>query len=76
MDNGYVDYGQWDDNARFDALVEQIAAADVSEMTREEKLVFYINAYNILAARGILDLQRRGARVAGCSTPAWPHCCR
>ncbi|KZX58316.1 hypothetical protein A3709_02300 [Halioglobus sp. HI00S01] len=55
VNNGYVRYSQWDNNARFDALVEEIAAADVSEMTRDEKLVFYINTYNILAARGILD---------------------
>jgi hypothetical protein len=52
---GRVDYRQWRDNPRFDALVEQIADADVSGMNREEALVFYINAYNILAARGILD---------------------
>ena len=53
--DGYVDYRQWADNPRFDALVEQIAATDTSGMSREGKLVFYINAYNILAARGILD---------------------
>lgn len=55
VDDGYVDYGQWSDNPRFDALVAQIAEADTGGMSREEKLVFYINAYNILAARGILD---------------------
>ena len=52
---GQVDYRQWRDNPRFDALVNQIAEADVAGMSREEALVFYINAYNILAARGILD---------------------
>jgi len=55
VNEGFVDYGQWIDNADFDALVDQVAAADVSNMTREEKLVFYINSYNILAARGILN---------------------
>ena len=55
VSNGHVEYRQWADNPRFDALVQQIATTDVSGMTRDEKLVFYINAYNILAARGILD---------------------
>ena len=55
VSDGYVDYGQWADNPRFDALVEQIAITDTSAMSRDEKLVFYINAYNIIAARGILD---------------------
>ncbi len=55
VSEGFVDYSQWADNPDFDALVDQIAASDPSQMTREQKLVFYINAYNILAARGILD---------------------
>ena len=55
VNDGHVDYARWSDNPRFDALVAQIAQADTSDMNREEKLVFYINAYNILAARGILD---------------------
>lgn len=53
--DGFVDYAQWADNPRFDALVQQIALVDDSDMSRDEKLTFYINAYNILAARGILD---------------------
>ena len=53
--NGKVDYAQWQQNASFDALVEQVGSADTSAMDRQQKLVFYINAYNILAARGILD---------------------
>lgn len=55
VNNGHVEYRQWADSPRFDTLVQQIATTDVSGMTRDEKLVFYINAYNILAARGILD---------------------
>lgn len=55
VSEGQVDYRQWRDNSSFDALVEQIATTDISGMSREEALVFYINAYNILAARGILD---------------------
>jgi hypothetical protein len=53
--DGDVDYTQWQQNPSFDALVDQIGTADTSEMGRQKKLAFYINAYNILAARGILD---------------------
>ena len=52
---GDVDYSQWENNPRFDALVEQIGTTDTVQMNRQQKLVFLINAYNILAARGILD---------------------
>jgi hypothetical protein len=55
VSTGQVDYRQWDGNPRFDALVDQIAATDASAMNTQQKLVFFINAYNILAARGILD---------------------
>ncbi|MEP1469391.1 MAG: DUF547 domain-containing protein [Halieaceae bacterium] len=55
VDNGQVDYSQWRDNPDFDAVVEQVALADVGAMNRQQILAFYINAYNILAARGILD---------------------
>ena len=53
--DGDVDYTQWENNPSFDALVGQIGATDTGEMNRQQKLVFFINAYNILAARGILD---------------------
>lgn len=55
VSNGQVDYVQWRDNPRFDALINQIALTDTSTMDRQQKLALYINAYNILAARGILD---------------------
>ena len=55
MKEGQVDYSVWANNPDFEALVEQVATTDTDSMSREELLVFYINAYNILAARGILD---------------------
>ncbi len=53
--SGHVQYGQWAGNPRFDALVQQVANTDIGDMSNDAKLVFYINAYNILAASGILD---------------------
>ncbi len=55
VSDGVVDYGQWRKNPQFEELVAQIATANTKTMSHKEKLVFYINAYNILAARGILD---------------------
>lgn len=55
VNNGQVEYSQWRGNPDFDAVVEQVALTDTSDMTRQQLLAFYINAYNILAARGILD---------------------
>ena len=55
VNQGQVDYAQWRDNRRFDALTDQVAATVTDGMDRQQKLAFYINAYNILAARGILD---------------------
>jgi len=55
VNDGQVDYSQWDENPRFDELVTQIAVTDTTAMNTQQKLVFTINAYNILAARGILD---------------------
>ena len=52
---GYVDYSQFRDNPLFDQLVDQIASSNTATMNRSEKLVFYINAYNILAIRGIVE---------------------
>jgi hypothetical protein len=53
--DGKVDYARWHENADFDTLVNQVGATNTAAMNRQEKLVFYINAYNILAAKGILD---------------------
>jgi hypothetical protein len=55
VSDGVVDYTQWRDNPRFDELVAQVGTADTASMDQAESLAFYINAYNILAARGILD---------------------
>lgn len=55
VSNGQVDYSQWRGNPQFDQLIDQVASADIRTMDRQQKLAFYINAYNILAARGILD---------------------
>ena len=61
--DGEVDYAQWQNNRSFDVLVEQIGTADTGDMNRPQKLVFFVNAYNILAARGILDGSSPGSML-------------
>ena len=38
-----------------DSLVDDIAAADLEGISRDQKLAFYCNAYNILTIRSIVD---------------------
>ena len=54
--NGFVDYtGLKRDRALLDSVVNMIATADTSGMTRDQLKAFYINAYNILTLRSIVD---------------------
>ena len=86
--NGRVDYSKWRDKPRFDLLIEQIAITDTKTMGRQEKLAFFINAYNILAAQGILagrspqsmlgrylHFKRDTDTVAGQRISLKPQCC-
>lgn len=43
------------DVARFDAFLAWQADADLSKMSREDKIAFYINAYNSCCIKAILD---------------------
>lgn len=54
--DGLVDYqGLQADRAGLDSLVAGLARAQLSAATREEKLAFYINAYNMITLRSIID---------------------
>jgi hypothetical protein len=54
--NGFVDYDGLAADPRLETYVAQIGAADASKLrTDNDKLAFYINAYNALAIKGILD---------------------
>lgn len=53
--DGVVDYGGFaKETATLDAYLDTLAAADLSSASREEKLAFYINAYNACTVRLIL----------------------
>lgn len=53
---GYVDYGAFARADAFDDMIERLAtAAPARKAGKEERLAFYINAYNALSIQGILD---------------------
>ena len=52
---GYVDYTAMSREPKLARLQELIAQTDPETLNHQEKLVFYINAYNVLAVQGILD---------------------
>lgn len=51
-----IDYASLKEmRAPLDTLVESLASADLTTATVEQQLAFYINAYNILTLRSIVD---------------------
>lgn len=52
--NGQVDYPAFQNNAAFDAYIEALAKPTTLN-SKNDKLVYYINAYNALAIKGITD---------------------
>lgn len=54
--DGIVDYGAIQEDARFPQYLDYLEATNPDSLTtREEKLAFWINAYNALAIKGVLD---------------------
>lgn len=54
--NGFVDYDGLNQDPRFLDFVAQVGNADPGAVkTKDDGLMFYINAYNALAIKGILD---------------------
>ncbi len=55
VSDGKVDYPAIADDARFADYIKQLQAEPPGITTREGRLVYWINAYNALAIKGILD---------------------
>ncbi|MDG9669164.1 DUF547 domain-containing protein [Hahella sp. CR1] len=56
MDANFVDYGALKENEKFTKLVEQVATFPLSDLeTPEERMAFYLNGYNILAIKMVVD---------------------
>jgi hypothetical protein len=65
--NGRVDYAALRTNTDFAAYLAAIARADVSKLSSDDRLAFWINAYNALVIRSVTDHPgiRRPLDVAG-----------
>lgn len=55
VDNGRVDYADIARDPRFDEYLSALASTDPGLNGRDERLAYWINAYNAFAIEGILD---------------------
>ena len=56
VDKGRVDYAKLKENPSiFEAYLDQLATANPSKMNYNEQLTFWINAYNALIIKGVID---------------------
>jgi Protein of unknown function, DUF547 len=52
---GLVNYQGFKSSATFKNYIKALATADISSFSKNEKLAFYINAYNALVIRQVID---------------------
>lgn len=63
--HGFVDYDGFKSNPRFDEFLRQIGDTPADSLAdADQRLAFYINAYNALAIKGILEGRSLGGRRA------------
>jgi len=53
--NGLVNYKAFSENDSFKKYLDEIGKTNVSDFNKSEKLAFYINAYNALIIKNVLD---------------------
>ncbi len=53
--NNLVDYSNLESNTTLTALVKKIEDFNHAELTEKEKIAFFINAYNIMVIKGIMN---------------------
>lgn len=68
-----IDYQALSNNPKFTQLIEKLAAFNPAALQGKEKLAFYINAYNILAIKLIIDHEpKKSIRDIGTwFSPVW-----
>ena len=54
-ESGMVNYDAFRNNNEFDKYIKAIENANLSKLTNEDKLAFYINAYNATVIKNVLD---------------------
>lgn len=53
--NGMVNYPAFVNNKDFDDYIKRIAEADVINLSKDDKLAFYLNAYNATVIKNVID---------------------
>ena len=54
-EHGMVNYSAFNNNKDFGDYIKSIAETDVSNLSKEDKLAFYLNAYNATVIKNVLD---------------------
>jgi len=54
-ENGMVNYLAFKNNKDFDDYIKSIAEADISKLSKNDKLAFYLNAYNATVIKNVID---------------------
>ncbi|NNG26986.1 MAG: DUF547 domain-containing protein [Ignavibacteriaceae bacterium] len=54
-ENGMVNYSAFKNNNDFEDYIKSIAEANVNILSKEDKLAFYLNAYNATVIKNVLD---------------------
>lgn len=54
-ENGMVNYDAFKNNNEFNKYVKAIESADISGLTKEDEFSFYINAYNAMVIKNVLN---------------------
>ncbi len=54
-EDGMVNYAAFKSNKQFEEYLNSIESADISKLSKEDKLAFYINAYNATVIKNVLD---------------------
>ena len=54
-EEGSVNYNAFRDNQEFGEYISAISSADIDNLSKSDKLAFYINAYNATVIKNVLD---------------------
>ena len=54
-EEGFVDYEEFVNNSEFESYIEELSEINLKGFTDNEKLAFYINAYNALTIKNVVE---------------------
>ena len=63
--NGKVDYKKLKEDTKFLEKIEKIETTDISNYTRNEKFAFWLNAYNFITLKSVIDQIEKNSAWGG-----------